>query len=400
MKIVAILILAINILASEQLSDIFDNSFIIKQHIIMADGSNYVTSMEDTIVRNSISYIKQYNFNRLTVDLDLEAFQLSKEVGNYKNISLAYEKELDVQINTIMLSYKNDYFVTHVGFVPFRGSRFSELKNPKRNGGNGIELITDQVFYGGFLSSKIDNTTFVLGHAAWIKESNYNSLGYKNNDKSTGTYAIAKTDIGNHYFEFDYFSLNAVLESSTNPIDYLELDVFGLGYIYDDTLSSGLSFSLELGLSQSKENNEDLANSTGVPLFILDSLGYITEDKETTGHAWKSNIRYENEYMNTEYYIGLEYFKTYENWVSINHGVLFLSNNSYWQHRDGNQITVYGGVNITDRLFLQMRYAKSKSGKVPHYFSVSSSENITDSLTPENFYTDTERYELEVSYSF
>lgn len=382
-------------------SIIEDEKFIIKSHTIYGTASNDSNTESGRYDRISLNYKDKYKImEKLYFDVDIEAFHNTKEMDKHKNISLKYQKQDDIQINSLMISYIEEDYCLYGGAISFRGSKFSELKNPLRNGGNGIELLSDQVFYGVFSSTNIYDTSLIVGYAQWRKETNYNSLGYHNNDKSDGIFTVVKKDIDNHYIELNYFKVNVILDSSTEPINYADLDLLGVGYIYDDTHNTGLTFTWEGGVSHIKENNVELAKTTGVPLNILDYLGYITENIETTGYAWKTNLRYENEVVNTEYYIGIEYFKTYENWISMNHGTLFLSNNSYWQVKDGQQYTIYGGVNITKNLLLQLRYVYTKSDKVPAYFSVSTSVPPSQSPNPEDFFLQTSRFEIEVSYSF
>lgn len=378
------------------------NIFVLKNHTIIEEGNSDYISDSELFNRTSIEYRDRYIYDSWYLDIDLEGFHHNSNIDNYKNTSLSYSKRNDIQYNSVMLAYSNDIYGFYGGVIPFRGSRFSEFKNPLRNGGNGIELLIDQVFVGGFGRVTIDNFDFIYGEATWRRDLNYNSLGYNNNDKSDGAFTIIKTNVGKNYLEFNYFSVTAVMDSDKNPIDYADIELYGLGYIYDDSFKSGMSFSLELGMSESKEDNAALAasNAPGVPLTYLRSIGYNVDSEDNRGYAWKTNIKYENEINDTEYFIGCEYFKTYNNWLSMNHGVLFLSNNSWWQLRNGRQYTVYGGLHISKNLLVQLRYSRAVSDSVPEYFSISSSTNISESPNPSNFFTETDRVELEISLHF
>jgi hypothetical protein len=93
---------------------------------------------------------------KFTSDIDL--YDLTGELGKIQNTSLAYKDDTTnlqsgYQINALYLTIDlGDYISLYGGSIPFKGGRFSEIKDPTINGGNGLAIINNQVYSSGFIS--------------------------------------------------------------------------------------------------------------------------------------------------------------------------------------------------------------------------------------------------------
>jgi len=400
MRIVLVLLLGIALFGEEFK---FEMENILKTHSIYGSGKSKYIKSHDDLHRVAWDFNVRAEYYHFGLDIDVEAFHHNKEIPDYKNVSLGYKKRNDLQINSIMLSHKYKDISVYGGFIPFRGGKFSEIQEPSKHGGNGIELLIDQVFLGSFLRYEYEGVNFIAGVAEWTNKANYNSLGYDNNDGSDGFFSIINYEKDRHYFELNYFTANVVSNSGTEePLDYTDITLYGAGYIFDDTAYSGFLFSIEGGISNSKENVEGLIDSRVPASYqpFLPYAGFETENQDNTGYAWKANLKYEDEIGSHGYFIGTEYFKTYANWVSMNHGTLFLSNHSWWQNREADQYSVFGGFDITDNLSIESRYTKTISRKVPNFFSISKSTDIENVQQKEDWFTNLDKIEFKIVYKF
>lgn len=382
----------------------------LKNTTLWGEGSSQYIHESGRLNRTAVEYVSLYkNENGFALDLDIEAFHHANDYGKFKNSSLEYEKKNEIQYNSVMASYSYEDFSVYAGLIPFRGGHFAEIKDVQyaEHAGNGLELLINQVFVGAFLSYRYDDCwTFIIGKAKWEKWYNYNSLGAQN-DHSDGIFSILKYSDGQHYLEFNYYDVNAILNADTDyPVDYGKMRLGGVGYIYDDSFDSGFTYYAEAGFSHMHERVPELIDSTfaenpGVIPF-LPLLGYEVNPQTNTGYAAKAGMKYDDEIFDKEYYVGFEYFKTWKHWVSMNHGTVFLSNHSWWQNKVANQWMVFGGFHITPELSFNANYSRAKSKHAPKYFSISSSvplSSVPDDQK-ENFFTDVERIQFSVVYAF
>ena len=354
----------------------------------------------------SIEYWNTFNKDNFHLDLDLQAYSFDKDVPNNKNISLNYGAKNSVSINTLMVSYNNDKFGLYAGIIPFKGGEFTQLKSSEIQGGNGIELLTDQVFEGVFLSYKPEsNLEFIIGGAYWQTWYNYNSLDQKN-DGSKGIFFLSKYRENKNYFEFNYFNVNVLDKLNNKVIDFGNLQLFGLGYIFDDSMYSGFKFWAEFGLSISQENIQSVVKAE-VPNYsqnmnkYLIRKGYSIKNDTTIGDAYILGISKDFEMFDIINTIGFEYYKTYNGWESMNSGTLFNSNNSYWEVRDGDQKTIFIETQFNNHIVTDISVSNESSNEVPKYFSASQSESINKSpLGKTYFYTIVNKIYFTLTYKF
>lgn len=389
-----------NLVMGEEIKNIYPDSYmILKNETIYLNANSKYLDMSDRINRTSLNYLSHTVNENYELDMDILVYKHSNNYDKFKNISLDYENKKGIQVNTFMIS-KNIYpdITIHAGVIPFRGGRFSEIKLAEyENRGNGIELIINQAMPGTFLSYNLDEFNFIFGYTEFNTWTGYNGLNEKN-EGSGGMYSIITYEKNKHYLEFNYF------DASINIYEpYGTLDLFGLGYIYDDNQNSGCTVWVEIGYSKIKEGIRDniLLDYPEYMIPYFNSVGMITEDVNNDGYAFKLGIKRNFDVFGFDSFLGTEYFKTYDGWVSMNHGVLFLSNYSYWQNRDTNMITIFGGLSVNKNIHIGFNYSKSISNKVPHYFSASNSTDIdTHEMGKTISYTNIEKIMFDLSIKF
>jgi len=369
---------------------------------------------EDDIFSTRYSYNNriEVNFKELGLPVslysDIDLYSITNAPGKVKNISLPYDKETNLesgfQINSLYLKANlGEYFSYYHGTVPFKGGRFSEIKDPTINGGNGLAIINNQVYSSDFVSfhSTLDSADFsiILGKSEFNTKNHYNGLLQKNN-KSSGDYAIITYESGKHFFEADYYRMTV----KTDELDYAKLKIMGIGYIYDDSVDSGFTFYTNVGTSSISENVEGLADQYGIPQYYLPyfaSQGAIVKNTHNEkGYAGLFGTNYEFDTEYGTFNIGTEVFITRGGWVSANHGVLFLSDHSWWANRNAIENTIYAGVNITKNLRFSSKFVHTESKDVPIAFSISQNAPKDEAFHGSEFYTRFNKVEFLVNYIF
>lgn len=368
---------------------------------------------------NSISQKYAYN-NRVDVNYkfaefhsDIELYKIKDEPDKMKNISLPYidksssnktDLEENFQINSLYgVINLGDYVSIYHGAIPFRGGKFSEIKDQTVNGGNGLPIINNQVYTSDFVSfhsSKYSDYdfSFIIGNSKFESKNNYNGLLTKN-DQSSGTYLIGKCESGKHFFEVDGYDMNVKIES----LDYARLQILGFGYIYDDSTNSGFTLYTNLGISNISENVEGLLDLHHISNYMRSYLaahGAETHNtKDIKGYAGLFGVNYEFDALGVTFNIGDELFLTRNGWVSANSGVAFLDEHSYWAVRDGVENSIYGGINFTKNLRVGTKYTSTFSQSVPKSFSISENVKLQDNYG-KDFYLHFQKLEFLINYTF
>lgn len=219
-------------------ADIVTNNYVKYSYL---SGQFENKNISDNIDLSKISYsnMSKFSYNRFALDTDIEFYTINELPEKYKNVSLDYTERQGMTLNTFMASYRYENIATFVGVIPFKGGKFASIKNEEINNGNGIELIIDQVLNGAFVCYNKQDYSIKIGYAFWEEKNNYVSLANKNN-RSDGTYLLANYEIKNkdfsHYFEFNYFNVNPLMDQDTNsPYELGHLDLLGVGYILNTT---------------------------------------------------------------------------------------------------------------------------------------------------------------------
>lgn len=373
-----------------------------KETYLILNGKSLDGSVYEKISKTSLDIMGYYDFYDFKLSSNIEFYHFDKEVKSYKNISEKYDNINNTTLKTLMISYNTPLYSLFYGVIPFRGGKFATIKDDESHG-NGIELLTDQVFVGYFAS--IDCwAKFILGRAAWQDNINYNSLPPKNNG-GVGDYILVTKQLGNNYIEFNYFKVYITLDlPSKETFRFGVLDLIGFGYIYDDSFDSNLVYWFEGGYSRINENIRQMAinsNPGGIGgLSTLSSLGYKVDDADTQGFAFKTGVKYSDEISSYDYDIGFEYFKTYDGWVSMNQGILFNSNYSYWQNRGADQISIFGNIYINNHVTVGINASHSKSSYVSNPFSAAATTNPDTYDWSRKDFTVNERLVFSLKYKF
>lgn len=362
-----------------------------------------VMNTKDILNKISIGSRACIGNENVEVDYDIELYQFSSVPGKFENISLPFDKKNNIQINSLYSKTSTDEtkhgeLSLYYGLIPFKGGRFSEIKNPNINGGNGLAIINNQVYSSLFLSYSTDNTSYIFGKSTFQKENHYNGLLDKN-DGSSGEYAIITHEQGNHFFEADYYSMNVKM----GDVDYAGLDIGGVGYIYDDSLNTGYTAYMNFGVSYCSEDISSLLHSYKVSdksLPYLQKQGAVVTNTSNTGYALLLGNNYEFDTNNYTINTGIELFITRGGWVSANHGVLFQSDHSWWATRNGVETILYSGINFNKNLRLQAKFSNIDSKSVPTNYSISTNSRPDEAYQGNLYYTHIQTITVDLNYKF
>ena len=391
-------------LLAQSLNASFYDEVELRQDYVTVSAKNPNEDIKKTFGKSSLNYMFSYNNDLISFDFDGELYNLNQDEPTIqKNVSLAIDQDRNYTLRSALLGLKiTDEITLYAGVIPFRGGRFASIKNERNNTGNGIELLTDQVFEGGFISYNKGNFSFQIGHVEFKDKYNYRSLGAKNNG-SNGQYFITKYNNDKHYIEFNYFKADAYMAGDTDsPFKFANYDLYGLGYIYDDSKDSGITYWIEGSYSEGKEDTDKIAadNVPAEQLPFLAMAGYKTGMNNSYGGSYKTGIAYSSNYEDIEYKVGVEYYESMRGSFTMNHGVLFHSNYSYWQHKNANMVTLFTNIRLNRYTYLYMDYSKSHNPEIPHYFSPTSSNNWNVSNVQNTGYTNHERFNFSISLRF
>lgn len=363
-----------------------------------------VGNTHETFYRTSLGSKARLSSKYAEIDYDIEGYTFSKNPDKIENISLPFKYKSGIQINSLYTKlhapvYEDNELSLYYGAIPFRGGRFSEIKTPNISGGNGLAIINNQVYDSLFLSYTTDSTTCILGRSEFKTREQYNGLLDKN-DKSSGIYAIITHEEGKHFFEADYYDMKVKYYN----LNYAKLKVGGVGYIYDDSLSSGFTFYTNLGMSSISENVTGLTTLYNIPQTYLPYLAnkgaIIKNTSEVKGYAGLVGLDYEFDTSNHTWDVGVEVFMTKDGWVSANHGVLFQSDHSYWTVRNGVETIIYGGVDITKNLRFQVKASNIDSRDVPANFTISGNKSEDTAYNGHLFFRHVQTVTADLSYKF
>ena len=391
----------------------WDNSVALRTFEVQADYP--VTNSEDGqfSTRRSFNnrfYVKAYGIAEVHSDIDL--YDITRPLGKVHNISLAYEDsktylQTGYQINSLYATVNiGDHVSLYHGAIPFKGGRFSEIKDPTINGGNGLAIINNQVYSSNFISIHGEDSdskySFIAGKSEFNMKNHYNGLTYKN-EGSSGTYLIGKYESGKHFYEVDYYTMKINMDEVT---DYARLTIGGLGYIYDDSLESGVTLYTNIGMSSISEDVVRLMNSYGITSagavnYYKNTLkAHTTDTKNVQGYAGLFGANYEFEGLGKTFNVGAEIFMTRGGWVSANHGVAFLGDHSWYATRNGTEAIVYAGCDITQKLRVSGKYSRTESKDVVNAFAISQNGDRHEALNGNTFYKQFEKFEMLVNYAF
>jgi hypothetical protein len=373
------------------------------ENVFTSDSVDNISTTRKAYSNKINAYL--YNFE---VHTDIDLYDINNAPDKLQNISLPFDKEANLesgyQINSLYAVINlGDNISLYHGSIPFKGGKFSEIKDPTVNGGNGLSIINNQVYSSDFVSfhNKIDGGDFSLiaGKSEFNIKNHYNGLLAKN-EGSSGTYILSTYEKGKHFFEVDYYRMTVKM----NNLDYASLKIGGIGYIYDDSIDSGFTLYSNIGMSSISEDVEGLVEQYNIPKKYIPyykSQGAVVQNTSgVKGYAGFVGINYEFDVDDLTCNIGLEEFITHGGWVSANHGVLFQSDNSWWANRNAIESTIYAGVNVTKNLRFSTKFVYTNSNAVPNAFSISQNAPASEAFHGDEFYTHFSKLEFLANYSF
>jgi hypothetical protein len=239
----------------------------------------------------------------------------------------------------------------------------------------------------------------IAGRSEFNYKNHYNGL-LKKNEGSSGTYILSTYEKDKHFLEFDYYDMNVKMKT----LDYAQLKLIGFGYIYDDSTYTGFTYYTNIATSIISENVNELITQYNIPNSMIPyfkSQGAVVENtKNKKGYAGLFGVNYEFDISNQTYNIGSEVFITRGSWVSANHGVLLLSDHSWWANRNAEEYSIYSGVNVTPKLRFSTKFVHTESRSVPNAFSLSQNEDKETAFNGSDFLKRFSKLEFLVNYTF
>jgi hypothetical protein len=353
-----------------------------------------------TTVRKSIGNKTNISYKNVGTYSDLEYYDINNPQDGIGNISLPFnDLSQGYQVNALYFSVTDGDFTWYHGAIPFKGGRFAEIKDPTVNGGNGLAIINNQVYLSDFLKYNDGDLNIIVGKSKFDTKLHYNGLLQKNN-QSEGIYTLVTYEMGKHFYEFDYFSMKGKVYDE-QPWD---IKIYGVGYIYDDSMYSGWTIYTNLAMSDTDDRAGDLGNAYGIPAsyrpFLEESGAKFGTYNNQKGYAELFGIKYEFDALDVSFDIGSELFFTQGAWVSTNHGVAFQSDHSWYANRNATEIVVYSGVDINEHMRFSTKYTHTSARNVPAPMSITQSVPADQAYNESKFFTDFSKLELLVNYKF
>lgn len=364
-----------------------------------------------TAIRTSYNNRIEAKIYNIGIHSDIDIYDINRPLGKLHNVSLAFEDaetnlQTGYQINALYLSLElGDNFTLYHGAIPFKGGRFSEIKDPTINGGNGLAIINNQVYSSDFVSFHDDTQdgrySIIAGKSEFNTKNKYNGLLTKN-EGSSGTYILATYETGKHFFEADYYDMTVKMYD----LDYADLKIGGLGYIYDDSTSSGVTLYTNIGVSEISEDVVGLMTqykitNPAVISYMKNRLNaHTTNTNDVKGYAGLFGANYEFDTYGKTFNIGSEFFITRGGWVSANHGVAFLSDHSWYANRNAIESSVYVGCDITKDLRVSSKFVHTDAKSVPNAFSISQNSDQSTGFNGSTFTRRFNKLEFLINYTF
>ena len=275
-------------------------------------------------------------------------------------------KTSDIFFRSLYLQYKlNENISIGAGVIPFSNSSPIEYTYGYNPDGEGINIINDSEFlavYGIYRWTDDGNHKIIFGYGT--QDQGYVPMGdyitkSLNEDNRIGFLLYEYQDMKNKFI-LEY--LNSNVKYQTIPITRLEL--FGMHYSYNDSLESGYSFYGQLGASRyhsySVGAKDPILKANKIPGYVVNFMPeqfQFDESKRSWGYASLLGVRKDFDIMNNEFYVNFEWFRTYDNFVSGNHGTPYLGikSNNIFNIRD-NAYFLNLGYNLNRYLTFRVYY--------------------------------------------
>jgi len=301
------------------------------------------------------------------------------------NMSKPFKKE-DIFLRSAYISYKiNKKTLIGLGILPFTNSNFSQYNKDYTKDGVGLNTINDSNMLSLFTKYYYTNNSNILfGYGYHNKKI---PLGtYIRDDLRNGTKTLFAINT-NNYNKFTI--INEVLYNDIkydNKYPLSKQYLYAVGISYDDSDNSGYSIYDTIGFSIYKNNNIKAKNSilkhVNMPIYLLKEKHkqFAFNNKRYYGASNLVGIRKDFDIFRKDFFINIEWFRTFNNWNSCVLGTPY--NNSYstmFNIRD-NAYTIRGGFvpkkNWT--IILKYNYLEYKrTGKIgANMVTIPSNESI------------------------
>jgi len=258
------------------------------------------------------------------------------------------------------------------GVIQLAGGNFKQYSKSDEIQGNMLFTLIDTTGLGGFIVISYEDLRFKIGKAFVDQDTLGRTTKISDEfDGSGGLFSALEYSYGRHFFELNYIEaltkVKLAIPNFGGPKELFKTELIGLGYSFDDSLNSGFIGYTVLGYSHRK-----LLDNT-VPLPALkDNL---------TGYSSLIGLKYYTEIWLQEVSIGVEQFKTYEDYTSFIFGDL-------WE----NDYNSFGTDKISYKIYSDFVYNKRSRVHLEYLESTG--------LSPLGHRTDHKHVLIKLSYTF
>jgi len=355
---------------SEEYGDLkFKTSGYFESKIKQSEFTNNTKNLKNEKVNLSMARIKAFSkleYNNLSIHNTLIFQQNSKAITftDYNGFYADHVKK-DIYVDDLYLQYvflKNnniDYSLAY-GSISLSGGNFKKYSYNDIKDSNMLYTMTNITVLGPWFVMSSDNFIFRLGYGEWI----YNS--YTNNtdlreflNGSKGYYSSFEYNFKNpnslQLIELNYFKITTIYDfEGYKPFDMTYENLYALGYSYENFENSYVLYTI-LMYSDVYERAGTFKDEHHLPSFLY------TSDNRFKGQAILLGTKKYIDIKGNEYNIGFEYFGTSKNFVSVNIGDYFDNNYGIFPRRGTDMYTIYGGVNIDNKYFLNIKAFESNN---------------------------------------
>lgn len=321
-------------------------------------------------------------------------------------------KDHDIFFRSLYMSYTTGDFTYGFGILPLSNAFPMEFTDDYYADGEGLSIINDINLLSAFVKYQInpDNDIMLAYHqvdTGFVNVGKYSNEHIK--DKTKGFGIIQNIKDGKYKMVNQLFFIDTYYDGEP----YGEILNLGTGISWDDSEYSGWSLYGSFGVSTLFSNSANIKDvllgrhdgqgqgpGQGQGGGIEDKFPYIfdfTTDNRY-GAASLLGFRYDiDELFGMGSFVNAEWFHTFNDWVSGNHGEPYSSNcNQLYNIRDNSYFVQYGVI-LADGLQLSVSYTYLEFEEAIKHGSPAS---YPAELSPYPVKTNTEIIKLQLTYKF
>ena len=388
-------------------SGLFSDS--LKENNFKATGviKSYYTNLNTDKTDGSSQKTQLYYIStQLNFDYNINSFHFQAtpyiytyDTANHKEIknpiiSESYAKS-KFFFRSLYMSYSYEDWSIGAGILPFSNSVPMKYSDDSIQDGVGLNTLNDNDLAGIFGTYKTDNSLTIFGVGNLVNNKvvptgNYIDASIK---EATTVYFIVNTL---QYNKWSFTNELMYSDMKYNKQKLADALLTGISASWDDSMNSGIVvYDVVGGSIYSKKTNNKTNDE-----FYIDHFGSVSKGEyleRTFPHSFAMNndtyyggsnllgLRYEIDYLPFESFINVEWFHTFNDWISGNQGNLYNGKiNQTYNIRDNSYYVNYGILTSKNSL-LRFTYSYiefSETGRVGALASGIKSEDFFDGTIP------------------